>query len=81
MVKRRIAIVGAGVGGLAAALRLTANDFDVTLFERAASPGGKMREVAIGDFRLDAEPTVFTMLGIRRIVCGSQRILCRTGAS
>ena len=61
MVKRRIAIVGAGVGGLAAAWRLTANDFDVTLFERAASPGGKMREVAIGDFRLDAGPTVFTM--------------------
>lgn len=46
MVKRRVAIVGAGVGGLAAALRRTTNDFDVTLFERAARPGDKMREVA-----------------------------------
>jgi 1-hydroxycarotenoid 3,4-desaturase len=61
MVKRRVAIVGAGVGGLAAALRLAAGDFDVTVFERAAAPGGKMREVAIGDYRLDAGPTVFTM--------------------
>ena len=61
MVQRRVAIVGAGMGGLAAALRLAAQGFDVTVFERAAAPGGKMREVVIGDSRLDAGPTVFTM--------------------
>ena len=31
------------------------------LLERAAAPGGKMREVAVGDARIDAGPTVFTM--------------------
>lgn len=61
MIQRRVAVVGTGIGGLATALRLAANDFDVTVFERAAAPGGKMREVAIGDARLDAGPTVFTM--------------------
>jgi 1-hydroxycarotenoid 3,4-desaturase len=61
MVKRQVAVIGAGIGGLAAALRLAASGFDVTVFERAAAPGGKMREVTIGDFHLDAGPTVFTM--------------------
>lgn len=61
MIQRRVAVVGAGIGGLATALRLAANNFDVTVFERAAAPGGKMREVAIGDARLDAGPTVLTM--------------------
>ncbi len=61
MDKRRVAVIGAGMGGLAAALRLAASGFQVTVFERGASPGGKIREVAIGNFRLDAGPTVFTM--------------------
>jgi 1-hydroxycarotenoid 3,4-desaturase len=34
------------------------------VLERAGGPGGKMREVAIGNARLDAGPTVFTMRGV-----------------
>ncbi len=57
----RVVVIGAGVGGLVAALLLAARGFDVTVLERAHAPGGKMREVEAGGARLDAGPTVMTM--------------------
>lgn len=54
-------VVGAGVGGLAAAADLARQEFDVTVLERAAAPGGKLRQVPVGDAGIDAGPTVFTM--------------------
>jgi 1-hydroxycarotenoid 3,4-desaturase len=56
-----VLIVGAGIGGLAAAVELAGQGVPVLVLERAAMPGGKLREVAIGRQRLDAGPTVFTM--------------------
>jgi 1-hydroxycarotenoid 3,4-desaturase len=58
---RRIIVIGAGIGGLAAALDLAARGHDVTLLERAATPGGKMRVVPIDGLAIDSGPTVFTM--------------------
>ena len=57
----RVVVVGAGVGGLVAALGLACRGLDVTLLDRAAAPGGKMREVEAAGRRMDAGPTVFTM--------------------
>ena len=57
----RVVVIGAGIGGLATALDLAARGFEVVVLERAAAPGGKMREEAVGGARLDAGPTVFTM--------------------
>jgi 1-hydroxycarotenoid 3,4-desaturase len=57
----RVVVVGAGMGGLAAALDLAARGRDVLVLDRAAAPGGKMRQIAIGDARIDGGPTVFTM--------------------
>src|SRR4051794_34657730 len=57
----RIAIVGAGVGGLAAAVELAASGHEVTVFERAAAPGGKCARVERGGFRWDAGPSLLTM--------------------
>ncbi len=54
-------VIGAGIGGLVAALELAAGGVEVTLIEQAAAPGGKMREAVIGGARIDAGPTVFTM--------------------
>ncbi len=54
-------IIGAGVGGLAAAIDLAGRGLSVTVLERADGPGGKMRGVALGDRTLDAGPTVLTM--------------------
>ena len=57
----RVIVIGAGVGGLVAALQLACRGLDVTLLERAATPGGKMRQVRAGGAAVDAGPTVFTM--------------------
>ena len=57
----RVVVIGAGVAGLVAALDLAVQGIAVTVVERAAAPGGKMREVEVGGARLDAGPTVFTM--------------------
>ncbi len=59
--RKRVVIIGAGVGGLVAAIELAARGVEVELCERAPAPGGKMRQVTVGDARLDAGPTVFTM--------------------
>ena len=54
-------VVGAGAGGLVAALLLAARGERVTLFEQQTYPGGKMRQVFAGGVPIDAGPTVFTM--------------------
>jgi len=61
MRRERVIIVGAGVAGLSAAVGLAAAGADVLVCERAASPGGKMREIPVGDVRVDGGPTVLTM--------------------
>ncbi len=64
MERQRVVVVGAGVAGLVASVELAARGLAVTLLERAESPGGKMREVAVGGQRIDAGPTVLTMRGV-----------------
>jgi len=49
------------MGGLAAACDLARRGAEVTVLERAATPGGKMRRVALGGAEVEAGPTVFTM--------------------
>jgi 1-hydroxycarotenoid 3,4-desaturase len=58
---QRAIVVGAGIGGLVAALELANHGVEVTVLERAATPGGKMREVTVGGRVIDAGPTVFTL--------------------
>lgn len=57
----RVAIIGAGIAGLSAAVRLAGHDYDVTLCERSSHPGGKIRQVAVNGQLIDAGPTVLTM--------------------
>jgi 1-hydroxycarotenoid 3,4-desaturase len=54
-------VIGAGVAGLVAAADLARIGFEVLLFERAGTPGGKMRRVSIDGRSMDAGPTVFTL--------------------
>lgn len=56
-----VAVIGAGIGGLAAALDLAVSGVDVVVFERAPAAGGKLRPLDLAARRLDAGPTVFTM--------------------
>jgi len=56
-----VIVIGAGIGGLAAALDLVARGVEVTILERAAGPGGKLRSLPSPAGPIDAGPTVFTM--------------------
>ncbi|MDB9965458.1 FAD-dependent oxidoreductase, partial [Planktomarina temperata] len=58
---QHVAIIGAGIGGLAAAMRLAHGGVKVTVLERQATPGGKMRSLPSAAGMIDAGPTVLTM--------------------
>ena len=57
----KVVVIGAGMGGLVAALLLAARGAEVSVFEAAATPGGKLREIQVGGEAIDAGPTVFTL--------------------
>ena len=57
----RVVVVGAGVGGLAAAMRLAHAGHAVTVLEQAATPGGKCGRVSAGAFAWDAGPSLLTL--------------------
>jgi len=60
----RVIVIGAGMGGLAAAIDLARAGCHVTVIERANSPGGKLRQLQPGDRPIDAGPTVFTLRAV-----------------
>ena len=55
-----VLVIGAGFGGIAAALRMRAKGFDVTLVDRLQAIGGRAQVFERGGFRHDAGPTVIT---------------------
>jgi len=57
----RIVVVGAGVGGLAAAARLAAGGHSVTVLEQAETAGGKCGLVEVDGHRFDSGPSLLTM--------------------
>ncbi|MDX2197090.1 MAG: 1-hydroxycarotenoid 3,4-desaturase CrtD [Cytophagales bacterium] len=58
---KKIAVIGSGVGGMAAAIRLQCRGYDVTLYEKNDTLGGKISEIQLGKFRFDTGPSLFTL--------------------
>ena len=56
-----VIIIGAGIGGLCAAVHLAAAGRQVLVLEQNDAPGGKMSEVRHGGYRWDTGPSVITM--------------------
>jgi phytoene desaturase len=56
----RVVVVGAGLAGLAAALRLRGAGREVTVVERGAGPGGRAGRIERDGYALDTGPSVFT---------------------
>ncbi len=56
-----VVIIGAGIGGLATAIRLAAAGKRVLMLEQNARVGGKMGEIRADGFRWDTGPSVITM--------------------
>lgn len=61
MSRKKVIVIGAGMGGLSAAIDLTRTGHDVTVVEYAPGPGGKMRELNVGGVPINSGPTVLTM--------------------
>ncbi|MFE4053369.1 phytoene desaturase family protein [Streptomyces sp. YIM B13518] len=57
----RVAVIGAGMGGLAVAARLARQGHHVTVYERAAVCGGKLGTVRRDGFVFDTGPSLLTM--------------------
>ena len=58
---KKATIIGAGIGGLAAASLLAKKGYDVTVFEKNSTPGGKMQQVEENGYRFDTGPSLLTM--------------------
>lgn len=57
----KIGIVGAGIAGIASAIRLASDGHEVEVFESNPFAGGKLSEFRLGDYRFDFGPSLFTM--------------------
>ena len=57
---KKVIVIGAGFGGIAAALRLKVKKYDVTLIEKHKDLGGRARVFKKNGFIFDAGPTVIT---------------------
>jgi len=54
-------IIGAGIAGIATAIRLAVKGYNVQVFEANSYPGGKLSEIKQDGYRFDAGPSLFTM--------------------
>ncbi|MEM1385127.1 MAG: phytoene desaturase [Pseudomonadota bacterium] len=54
-------VIGTGFGGLAAAIRLGARGYRVTVLEKQDVPGGRARVFEQDGYRFDAGPTIITL--------------------
>ena len=66
--KKSITIVGAGAAGLASAIRLQHAGYEVTIYEKESTPGGKMNTIEFDGYRFDLGPTIVMMPQIYREV-------------
>jgi phytoene desaturase len=58
---KKALIVGAGIAGIATAIRLAIKGYAVEVFEANSYPGGKLSELEKDGFRFDAGPSLLTM--------------------
>ena len=67
----RVVVVGAGVGGLAAAIRLLEAGHAVTVLEAGDAPGGKAGRRELDGFSFDTGPSLLTMPWVFRDLLGT----------
>lgn len=58
---KKTIIIGAGIAGIAASIRLAVKGHEVAVYEANTYAGGKLSEIHQDGFRFDAGPSLFTM--------------------
>ncbi len=61
MTSKKAIIIGAGIAGIAAAIRLRQKGYEVMVYEANGYLGGKLSEIKAEGYRFDAGPSLFTM--------------------
>lgn len=61
MPQQKAIIIGAGIAGIASAIRLAVKGYKVDVYEANSYPGGKLSQLAQDGYRFDAGPSLFTM--------------------
>ncbi|MHC1731901.1 MAG: 1-hydroxycarotenoid 3,4-desaturase CrtD [Bacteroidales bacterium] len=59
--KEKAAVIGAGIGGMASAIRLALKGYETHLYEKNGDVGGKIGELRINGCRFDTGPSLFTL--------------------
>lgn len=59
--EKSVLIAGAGLGGLATALRLAKKGFRVNIVEKNSQPGGRVNQIVRDGFTFDTGPSFFSM--------------------
>ena len=59
--KPTAAVIGAGIAGIAASIRLAVKGYDVTVYEANQYAGGKLSSFDLNGYRFDAGPSLFTL--------------------
>lgn len=70
---KKVIVIGAGAAGLASAIRLQHAGYQVELYEKEATPGGKMNQLEMDGYRFDLGPSLVMMPDVYREVfqlCG-----------
>jgi phytoene desaturase len=55
-----VSVIGSGIGGMSVAIRLALKGYEVTVFEKNPSPGGKLGLIERKGYRFDTGPSLFT---------------------
>jgi len=74
MATRKAVVIGAGLGGLSAALELSRRGYDVIVLERHATPGGKASTRSWNGWRWDEGPSIVVMTWVYRELFEAQRL-------
>mgnify|MGYP000002677774 CR=1 FL=1 len=61
MSSKKVSVIGAGLGGLSAAISLRAKGYDVQIFEKNDQIGGKLNLMEKDGFTFDLGPSIFTL--------------------
>lgn len=68
MMNKTVTVIGAGVAGLASAIRLQNKGYSVTIIEKDDLPGGKMNRIQLDGYQFDLGPTIVMMPELYREV-------------
>lgn len=70
MPAKKVAIIGAGPGGLSCGMLLAKRGFDVTIYEKKKVVGGRNAAIKLGDYTFDTGPTFFLMRDVLERIYG-----------